>query len=348
MKSTEILREKKFIIVFLLLLLIGFVYIMKPFLMAMLLAGILVVLFYPLYAKLNAKLGNRKRLSSLIMTFLILFMIILPAGLIVTILVNQVYAYVGILNLKEVFANLFSTDFYASHIAPFLFDLETKYQIKINIFGVLTDFGKQAAKYVGAYSPTVLLGTANFIFNFLIMLAGIFFLFVDGPALTKTVLDISPLREKYDSVLTKRLKNTIDASIHGYLVTGLLMSVIAAFTFAIVGLDSYVILGTLTFFMSMVPLIGAAGVWIPVCIWLFLQGQTWEGVVVILGGGVVTFIDYFLKPIIIEGKTKIHPLLIFFSLFGGIAVVGILGILFGPVITALLIAMINIYREEFV
>jgi len=86
---------------------------------------------------------------------------------------------------------------------------------------------------------------------------------------------------------------------------------------------------------------------VPVCVWLFSNGQVWEGVVVIVGGCVVAFIDYFAKPLIIKGKTQIHPLLIFFSLLGGIGMFGLLGVVFGPVITALMIAMIKIYQEEF-
>jgi predicted PurR-regulated permease PerM len=348
MKSIEIIREKKFVVTLLLLLLIGFIYIMKPFLMAMVLAGIIVLVFYPVFVELRDRIGQRKRLASIIMTFLILTLLIIPTALIGSILLNQTYQYINDLNLKDYIIHLFSTDFYTTQVAPFLFELEDKYQIKIDIFGIITNFGKQVAHYVGSFSPILFFGTVSFLFNFLIMLTGIYFLFLDGPALMRTVFEITPLRDRYEKSLTVRIRNTIDASIHGYLVTGLMMGVVAGGVFAITGIKAYLILATLTFFMSVVPIVGAAGVWVPVCLWLLFTGDVWQGFVVLLGGAVITFIDYFLKPIIIKGKTQIHPMLIFFSLFGGISVFGMLGILFGPVITALLIAVMRIYQDEFI
>lgn len=348
MKSIEIIKEKKSLIVFLLFLTVGFVYIMRPFIMPMLLAAILVTLFYPFYLKLKNKL-KKPRISALLTTLSVFFVLILPSIFVTTVLINQLYGFVGTLNFKDIFADLFLTDFYNQYLVPFIAELETRFQIKINIFGVLSEFGKQMAVYFYNYSPTVLLGTATFVFNFFIMIIGIYFLLLEGPTLLKIFLEISPLRETHDMRLFRRVKNTIDASVYGYLVTALVQGVIAAIIFSLVGLDSFVVLGTLTFFMSMVPILGAAGVWVPVCVWLFLQGETTHGVIVLICGALlISGVDNFIKPLIIEGKTKIHPLLIFFSLFGGIAVFGPLGILFGPVITSLLLAAIHIYREEFI
>lgn len=148
--------------------------------------------------------------------------------------------------------------------------------------------------------------------------------------------------------LAYQFTNTVQASVQGYLLTSLAQGVLAAIAFALTGIHSYVVLGVLTFFMSMVPVIGAAGVWLPVCVWLFLQGETGWGIFNLLYGTlIISGIDNILKPLIIQGRTHIHPLLIFFSIFGGIKLFGPLGLLFGPVVTAMLIATINIYRSEF-
>lgn len=349
MKSSEIFRERAAVIAFFIFLLIGFLAIMRPFLMPMLLAGILTTVFSPLYDKIRSFLKDRARLASMITTIVIFLIIILPVTWIVAILINQLYGLVGQLDFKEIFGKLFSTDFYLTYIEPSIQDVEARFQVKINLFGVLTDFARQTAGYIYSYSPAVLLGTAQFIFNFFIMLIGIYFLFLEGSALLKLFYDLSPLRETHERRLSLRVRETINASVFGYLVTGFVQGLLAAGIFAIVDLKAFALLGATTFFMSMVPVVGASGVWIPVCVWLFLHGQTGQGFVVLVGGaGIISGIDNFLKPILIQGKTKIHPLLIFFSLFGGIKLFGPLGILFGPVITALLIATIKIYREEFV
>lgn len=348
MKNIEIIREKKALILFLAALLIGFIYIMKPFLMPMILSAIIAVLFFPLYKVICNKTKNRCKISAFLTTLLVFFIIILPTAWVVAILINQIYNYIGTLDLKQTFSNFFSTEYYVAYIDPWIKEVETRLNTKINLLGVATDFGKELAKYIYSYSPSVLLGTANFVMNFFIMIVGLYFLLIEGPGLVKIFYDISPLRENHELRLSKRIKDTIDASVYGYLVTGLIQGVIAGIIFAFVGLDSFVILGTLTFFMSMVPIIGAAGVWVPACVWLFLAGQTWQGAVVLGSGAlIISTIDNFIKPIVIKGRAKIHPLLIFFSLFGGIKLFGPLGILFGPVITALLIATIKIFQEEF-
>lgn len=348
MKSLEIIREKNALVIFMVALLVGFVYLMRPFLIPMVLAGIIVILFFPVYNGLKNKLKGRRRISSLMTTLLIFFIFILPSALLVTILIQQVYGFVGTLDLKQTFGKLFSAEYYVLYVEPWIQDAEGLLNTKIDLLGMATDIGKESAKYITTYSPSVLLGTANFIFAFFLMMVGIYFLFLEGPSLFRVFLDVCPLRENHEMRLSRRVRDTINASVYGYLVTGMIQGVIAGGIFAFVGLNAYVVLGTLTFFMSMVPVIGAAGVWIPVCLWFALQGQTWPAIAVFVGGaGIISMIDNFVKPIIIEGRTKIHPLLIFFSLFGGIKFFGPLGILFGPVITALLIATIHIYRDEF-
>lgn len=349
MKKIAIIKEKNSLVFILILLMAGFTYMMRPFLIPVILAAILVVLFYPIYGYLIAKRRLNAKLSALLTTFLVFFVLILPSALVASILIDQTYALIGTLNLKETFAQLFTNNFYVLYVEPYLKEFEQRFQIQIDVFGLLTQLGKQIAKTVYSFSPQVLLGTATFIFDFFLMIVTVYFLFLEGHRLLKVAFDLSPLRETHERRLTRKIKDTIDASVLGYLLTALIQGAIATVIFAIVGLPTYMVLGTLTFFMSMVPIVGAAGVWIPVCVWFLLQGQTASFFIVLAGGaGLISAIDNFIKPLIIEGKTKIHPLLIFFSLLGGITLFGPLGILFGPVVTALLIASINIYREEFV
>lgn len=348
MKLVDMIREKRSMVVFMVVMMAAFLYMMRPFILTMLLASIIAVMVFPLYSRVNKFCGGKRRLAALFSTLLVFFILILPTTLIVTVLINQIYHYVGSLDLKQTFSEIFSTNFYVLYIDPVITRFENRFNVSINIFGVLSDFGKNVAGYITSYSPAVLARTAGFIFDFFLTLVGIYFLLLEGPALLRVLFDLSPLRETHEQRLSKRFKDTVDASIYGYLVTGVIQGIIAGIIYAIVGVKGFLILAVLTFFTSMVPLVGAAGVWVPVCVWLFLQGQMWQGVVMLIGGMVVSLIDNFIKPLVIQGRAKIHPLLIFFSLFGGIQLFGPLGILFGPVITALLIASITIYREEMV
>lgn len=347
MKYSEIKIEKKALVVVLIALLYIFWNMMDPFLMPVSLAAILAGLTFPFYSRVQKIIGTRNWVAALISTLTILFVFILPSALFIKMLINQTYDIVGNLNLKETYANFFSHDFYVKYLEPMVLDFEQTFETKIDILGLLTQLGKEAAKTIYNFSPSVLLGTANFIFDFSLMMVSLYFLFLEGPTLIKVVMDISPLRDTHEKRILRQFKNTIDASIYGYLLTAFVQAAIAAILFMITGLQGFLVLGTLTFFFGFVPIVGVSGVWIPVCVWLFLQGEIGWALFNLGGGIFISIIDNFLKPIIIQGRTSIHPLLIFFSLFGGIKFFGILGILFGPVITASLIAVINIYREEF-
>lgn len=349
MFKTDLKKERFSLVLFLIGLLYLFYHLMLPFLMPMILACILVVLFYPAFEAFERRLNGRRRTASFLTTLAIFLIILLPAILVITLVIDQSYFLVRHLNLKEVFSELFQSEFYQTNIVPMVQNFEERFDFQMDFLGLLTQVGRKTASLVSQYSPRVFFGTANFFFDFFIMMVGIYFLLLEGKRLLKLFYDISPMRDTHERRLLREFKNTIHASVYGYLVTALVQAVLAAFAFYISGLEGSAVLGTMTFFMSMVPVIGAAGVWIPVCVWLFLQGEVGWGIFnVIWGAVVISGIDNIIKPLIIQGKTSIHPLLIFFSLFGGIALFGPLGILFGPVTTATLIATLRIYRDEFV
>lgn len=348
MNKDEISREKKSLVVLLLILLAVFYFVIRPFFYPIILGGIIVVLTHPLYSRLNRAFKNRPRISAFVMTLTIFVILILPSVLLGTIFVDQLYGLVNTIDLRETYSNLFTTGFYANYVEPAVNQFEERFRIKIDVFSVFTQMGRTVAGYVYNFSPKVLLGTAGFVFHFFVMIVTVFFLFVEGPQLFWLMMDLSPMRQSHERRLAAQFNNTVQATVQGYILTSLVQGFLAAFAFAISGLHTYVVLGVLTFFMSMVPVIGAAGVWVPVCVWLFLQGEMGWGIFnLVYGVLIISGIDNILKPLIIQGRTHIHPLLVFFSIFGGIQFFGPLGLLFGPVVTAMLIATINIYRSEF-
>lgn len=339
MYKSEIKKEKVALVICLLVLFYLFYRLMQPFVISLILSAIFVVLFYPLFKKLQNK-TNKPRISAFLVTGAIFIIILLPATLTVTLVVDQTYSIMNHIDVGEL---------YQKTIMPWIDAIRNAWPmtLDIQIVGVATDFAKQIAGSISRFSPTLVLGTAGFFFDFFIMIVGIYFLFLEGPHLLKVFYNVSPMSDSHIKRLLKEVKNTIDACVYGYLVTSLVQALLASFAFWISGIPGFAVLGTMTFFMSMVPIVGATGVWLPVCVMLFLNGQVGLGIFnVIWGLLVVSGIDNILKPLIIQGKTRIHPLLVFFSLFGGIAWFGPLGILFGPVITSVLLATIKIYCDE--
>ncbi|MBI4411738.1 MAG: AI-2E family transporter [Deltaproteobacteria bacterium] len=341
-------NERGAFLVVLIALGIAFLFLVRPVLVTVCLGAIICTLLYPLYAMVLKFCRGKKYIASFVSTFLIFLILVLPSGLMTALVVNQIFDVVSDLNASGVFSFWTSQEFYQTHVGPLLTSLYERFKIEIDFGGLLTRVGKEAALYVYNFSPQVLGQTGLFVFNFFVMHFSIFFLFIEGPGIWRALLDLSPLKAKHEKRLTGELKNMIYGTVYGYLATAFVQGVLAGLGFWIAGVPAFMVFGTLTFFMSMVPIVGATSVWLPIAVWIFIQGKTGWGIFMVIYGLVaISGIDNVIKPLIIQERTKIHPLLIFFALFGGIQLFGPIGILFGPVIMALFLASVRIYREDF-
>lgn len=340
--------QKRAFVIILVLLGLVFLLLIRPVFMPVMLGAILVILLYPVYSFLLKILRGKSYIASFFATFLVFVVLVLPTGLVIALLVNQAIDLVGQLNLKEQLDRLVSHGGYQKFVQPLVVEVQNKLKFQIDVAGLVTRATRQALHYIYNFSPQVLSHTAGFIFSFFVMHFSIFFLFIEGKKVIQTILDLSPIDSKYEDRLSGEIKNMIYATVNGYLVTSLVQAALAGVGFAIAGIPAPLVFAALTFFMSLVPIVGATSVWLPIALWLFFQDKIGTGIFLsIYGFLVISGIDNFIKPMIIQGKAKIHPLIIFFALFGGIKLFGPIGILFGPVLTALFFACIRIYKEDF-
>ncbi len=347
MKKRDLRLEHRAVVLLLTLLLVLSILIFKPFLPPLILASILVMLTAPGYQKLNHFLKNKRSLSAGLMTLGLVLLILLPGATLITILINQISNLIGKVDLSLLLNQILEARYFQDYGQPLMAKIQSYFPFKIDLIPVIVEFAKNTAGKVYVYSPQVLFGTATFIFNFFLMIIAVYVLFLEGPTLWQIFLRISPLRTVHEKRLSNRIRETIAAGIWGYVITGLVQGIMAGVLFWAVDVKAFVVLGALTFIMSMVPIIGATGVWLPVCLWFFAQGMTLQGFVVLGVGAIgISGIDNILKPMIIQGRVNIHPVLIFLSLMGGVKLFGPLGLLFGPVIVSMLIAVIGIYLEE--
>jgi predicted PurR-regulated permease PerM len=100
-------------------------------------------------------------------------------------------------------------------------------------------------------------------------------------------------------------------------------------------------------FLSLIPFVGAAGVWVPCAAYLFYVGPTWARIFMVIWGiFVISLVDNFLKPLLIGEKARIPTFLLFFGILGGLKLYGFLGVILGPLLIGLLLTFAAIYREE--
>jgi predicted PurR-regulated permease PerM len=173
----------------------------------------------------------------------------------------------------------------------------------------------------------------------------VFFLLKDGPDFFSKIRDYMPFSDQQKDKLAVQVKDMIVSTIYGGVIVAIIQGILGGLAFAILDIGSPVVWGSVMAIMSFVPMLGTSIVWGPTAMLLFLQGLYMKGTVLILIGiFVISMVDNILKPLIIGGRTKLPTVIIFFSVLGGIKFFGLLGLVLGPLVFALLVSVLEIFR----
>jgi predicted PurR-regulated permease PerM len=316
------------------------------FLMTIFLAGIFSGMFQPVFQWLVHRTRGRRNLSSLLTLLVICLMVILPLVLLLGIVAgqavhisNEVGPWIaGQLEEPTAVSNLFKWLPFNEYLPKY----------KGEIF-------QRAGELVGRISTVLLdsiqavtLRTINVILLFLIFLYTMFFFLKDGRLLLAKILYYLPLTERDEQRLLERFTSVARATIKGTLIIGIIQGSLAGFGFWVVGIESAVFWGTVMIFLSIIPAVGSALVWLPATIILAATGQV-VGALVLLGycGLLVGSVDNVLRPRMVGRDVKMHELFIFFGTLGGISLFGIIGFIIGPIVAALFVTVWDLYGETF-
>ena len=324
---------------------VGMYLILKPFVVAILIAFVLSQLFGGVYKKLTRAFGKRKSLASLTSCLLIILIIFIPLVIISSLIVsetNQLFKTIQENNIRERIESV-------SLSVPYL-DLEFSNSDIQSIFGT-EEFSKglrsTSTFFLNAAKKTYQ-NTSSFLFLTFVMFFCLYYFFKDGDKLLRKLMDVSPLKNSQERMIIRKFVSVSRATLKGTLVIAIVQGVMMSILFWITGVKSAVLWGFITALVSLIPLIGPVLVWAPVGIVMLLLGFVWQGVVILLVGGlVISTIDNFLRPKLVGDETSLHPLLVFLSTLGGLALFGIAGFLLGPVVVVLFITLLDIYQTEF-
>ena len=207
----------------------------------------------------------------------------------------------------------------------------------------------QVAEYILEHYTLILGGIGAFVLKFSIMLFSMFFFFRDGEALVRELKKLIPLAPEHEDLLLSKLKEVVYATFLGIFTTGICQGIVVGFIFYFLGISNSILWGTATAMFSLVPVLGTATVWIPLSLYLLLSGAYLKGIILlILGVTVIGLIDNLIRPLIIEGTMEgMHLLMVLFALAGGLLLFGPSGLVVGPLVAAMLITFLEIYKIEF-
>ncbi|HSE83970.1 MAG TPA: AI-2E family transporter, partial [Thermodesulfobacteriota bacterium] len=195
---------------------------------------------------------------------------------------------------------------------------------------------------------TVIGNLTSFLINLGIMIFALFFFFRDGRKFYEEINFLIPMTHEQKRRIFQRFYDTLTATVLGIIATAGTQGLLVGLIFGLLGISFPVLAGVLTFVLSLLPVGGSAIVWLPVGIYLLFTGSIVKGLLlIILGALVVGSIDNIMRPLIIGQRTRLNELFLLLSILGGINVFGFSGLILGPVILAIFISFIEIYKVEY-
>jgi len=332
---------------FFLFLLYQMAQLLAPFSSALLWAAILALALHPLHKRLLGALKGRAGLAAAVTSLLTVLVIVVPAIVLLALCASQAIALYqwasgGIQSGRLVdLWNSFSTSLSEKLMAyPSLASIDVK-GIAVKS---ISDISSTLAGEIGPLLKDTVLLTLDLG----IMIIALYFLLRNGEAYYQSAMELLPFASEHKRSLAQKVYNTFSAVLNGVFLIALIQGVLTGIGFALFGIPFAVFWGFLAAVLALLPVGGAAIVWAPGAVYLFLAGAKIHGTLLILWGLVlVTLPDNFLKPLLIGRKAKLPTFFLFIGILGGLKVYGILGILFGPLVVTLLTAFIQIYREEY-
>jgi predicted PurR-regulated permease PerM len=182
------------------------------------------------------------------------------------------------------------------------------------------------------------------LFQLFVTLIALFFFLRDADAITRELRRALPFDELRRERMIRQTRDLVYASIAAGLLIASLQGLAGGIVFALLGLGAPVFWGVMMGFLALLPFVGTWVVWLPAAVWLMATGQLLKGVtLVVLGAALVGSIDNVLRPAILSGRAQMNGLLMFISLLGGVSVFGLLGIVLGPLVTAIVTGLFEAY-----
>nr|WP_298889994.1 AI-2E family transporter [uncultured Acinetobacter sp.] len=320
--------------------------ILKYFIVPVLWASIIAYITWPLHQKIYHWVGERKNLSAILMTSLLVLLVGIPLTIGIFVLQHegrQLYfevqqqLYAGKIEVPEFVQTL---PFIGPEIQRIIFELNS------NPHAITQNIGLWIQGHLG-YGRFVLAEISRNLVKLIFAIFSLFFFYRDGSLILEQVrrafeLVIGPRIHHYFQTISE----TTRAVVYGVGLTAIVQALLASLSYIVAGVPNPMVLTLVTFVLALIPF-GPPVAYGSVALWLFSQGQTVEAAgVLIWGVAIVSSADNVIRPLVISGATKIPFLLIMFGVLGGLASFGLVGLFIGPVILAVLLAIWKEWLQE--
>ncbi|HEY6641721.1 AI-2E family transporter [Povalibacter sp.] len=346
--------RRTFMLVAVAVLAVALYKILAPFLGPMLWAAFLAFILIPIHIRLTRVLRDRPQTSALLLTFMVLLLFLGPLAAMAAAFAAQVGDLVR--HAQALLADQTSSNGFELANVPWLnapwvqqglARLERMFDINpTELAGWVKQGANEVLQWLASMGGRVFLGAIGTVVGFILMLFLLFFFIRDGREMLSTARELVPMPEEQKARLFDHLAAVTRAMVLGTGVTALIQGTLVGIAFVIVGLPSALVFTVIAVLASLLPFGGTALVWAPAAIVLAAQGR-WGATIfmVIWGVLLVSLVDNVVRPMLVSGRANVGTLTVFIGVLGGLAAFGAIGLFLGPVVLALIIALVRLFLE---
>ncbi len=309
-----------------------------PFWGVLALAAIIVVICYPLHKRVKAHVyKENETLAAFASLIVVLFAVILPLTIIGSFLLRETVSVYS----------MFNTSSYTSFTGA-LSHIETLVQTFVPEFTLdISGIVSQVATFIASHLVSLFAGTASTVFYFFLTLIATFYFFRDGATITKYLVKLSPLKDGEDSFILDRLATSVRSVALGTVLVALIQGILTSVGLWFFGFDRAILWGVVASIGALVPGVGTAVVFVPAFFYLIaIESYFKASGVAIWALLAVGLIDNILGPYLMSRGNPLHPFVILLSVLGGIALMGPIGFILGPVIASLFTVLVELFSSH--
>lgn len=325
---------------------------MRPFFTVILWTILLYILLNPLHRRCLARLDGGKRLFQLKRHLLaalfsvgVLLVIIGPIVAIAVVLVQQLLSFLGsIENFISENPDFFTQAGIGQTIASAVDRLSLSFVDlgDIDLKADLLHFVQQYSSKIFSMGTSVISGAGNFVVSLAFVAFALYFCFLDGRYLASLIAKAIPIDPGYMSALMRKFTEITRHLFSGYILVALYQGAAAFVIMLAFGVDGALLFSVILMLASFIPLFGTAIVWVPVGIGIAAADGLVKGILFLAICGVcVSMLDNFLRPLFLKDRIKVHPLVIFFAILGGLRLFGLNGLILGPLVIILFFTVLD-------
>lgn len=313
-------------------------FIFRPFVNIISLGLILAILFRPVFVRI-ARRVKYPSVAAGLTVLLILLIILIPLYFFGQVIFNEIVSIyeryrdgVFVIDQNEIIASL----------PEQVRNLVQSLSADINAF-----IGRFSSQLFASFSG-IISNVASFFISAFMLFFIVFYLLRDATAIKKALMDISPIASEHEDKLFDRIVSAVNGVVKGSFLVALAQGAVATVGFLIFGIPEPFLWGMFTVVSALVPTVGTSLALIPAILYLLVTGHTPQAIgLTIWAVAAVGLIDNFISPRIVGGAAKLHPVLVLLSVIGGLQFFGVLGFLIGPILMAIFVALVDMYRTDF-